>query len=337
MNKIKLGLMSPGTWGWNILKSAQYSDKIEIVVCSSRSKETAERAGKEFNIKTVDSYVDLLNENIEGVILPTPNHLHYEQTLAAARAGKHIFLEKPIANTLQEARKMDEVCKSSKVILMVGHSQRKMPACRTVKRLIDSGKYGLPINAIACLGLQGVEMYGLDHWLLDGKLNPGGSLYMMGVHAADTLQYIMGPIRNISGFEIRNLMGTSIPEVASGIFEFEEKRLGHLSSYYIAPYNSFIEIYCQKGIFYIGKFGRELYLQNSVFPKIEREEILLDHSMFKDPIHEELEEFADCILGIREPETGAKEAMLALAAIRGIMVSAQEKRLICIKEVLEKY
>jgi predicted dehydrogenase len=220
---------------------------------------------------------------------------------------------------------------------MVGHSQRKMPACRTVKRLIDSGKYGLPINAIACLGLQGVEMYGVNHWLLNGKLNPGGSLYMMGVHATETMQYIMGPIKNIYGFEIRNIMGTSIPEVASGIFEFKEKRLGHLSSYYIAPYNSFIEVYCQKGIFYIGKFGRELYLQNSDFPKIERQEIALDHTIFKDPIHEELDEFADCILGIREPETGAKEAMFALAAIRGIMISAKERRLVSIEEIIKKY
>jgi predicted dehydrogenase len=338
MSKIKLGLMSPGTWGWNILKSAQYSDKIEIVVCSSRSKETAEKAGKEFNIRTVDSYNDLLNENVEGIILPTPNHLHCEQTLAAASAGKHILVEKPIANTLKEAKKMDDACKSAKVVLMVGHSQRKMPACRTAKRLIDSNKYGLPINAIACLGMQGVKMYGLGHWLLDGKLNLGGSLYMMGVHAADTLQYIIGPIKNISGFEIRNLMGTSIPEVASGIFEFKEKRLGYLSSYYIAPYNSFIEIYCEKGIFYIGKFGRELYIQNSVFPNIDRKKISLDPTTpYKDPVHEELDEFADCISGKREPETGAKEAMDALAAVRGIMISADEKRIVSIEEILEKY
>jgi len=204
MEKIKLGLMSPGIWGRNILKSSKYSNKIEIVVCASRSKETAKKTGKEFNLKVVDTYNDLLNEDIKGVLLPTPNHLHCEQTLAAAKAGKHVFVEKPIANTIEEAKKMDHACKDAGVVLVVGHSQRKMPGCRTVKRLITSGKYGLPINAIACLGLRGVEMYGLGHWLLNGKLNPGGSLYMMGVHATETLQYIMGPIKNINGFEVRN-------------------------------------------------------------------------------------------------------------------------------------
>jgi len=337
MDKIRLGLMSPGTWGRNILESIKNSDKAEIIVCASRSKETAKKAGKEFNLKVVDTYNDLLKEDIKGVILPTPNHLHCEQTLAAAKAGKHVFVEKPITNTIEEAKKMDHACKDAGVVLMVGHSQRKMSGCRTAKRLIASGKYGLPMNVIASLGLRGVEMYGLGHWLLDGKLNPGGSLYMMGVHATETFQYIMGPIKTISGFEVRNFAGTTIPEVAVGIFEFEEKRLGYLGSHYIAPYNSFITVYCENGIFYIENFGRDLYLQESRFPKIEKKKITLDPTLYKNPVHEELEEFADCIMGTKEPETGAKEAIAALAAIRGIMISAKEKRPITLEEVIEKY
>lgn len=337
MKKIKLGLMSPGTWGRNILKSIEKSDKVKIIVCASRSKQTAEMAGKDFNLKVANSYNDLLKEDISGVVLPTPNYLHYEQTLMAAEAGKHVFVEKPIANTIQEAKKMEHVCKKANVVLMVGHSQRRMPGCRTTKRMISTGAYGLPVNAIAYAGLRGVEMYGLGHWLLDGKLNPGGSLYMMGVHFTETLQYILGPIKNINAFEIRDFAGTTIPEVAAGIFEFEGKCLGYLGSHYIAPYNSFITIYCQNGIFYIDSFGRELYFQDSHFPKIERKKIELDPTPFSSPVLEELEEFADCIQGIKNPETGAKEAIAALAAIRGMMISAKEKRTVTLEEIIEKY
>jgi predicted dehydrogenase len=337
MEKIKLGLMSPGTWGRNILKSIEKSDKVKIIVCASRNKQSAEMAGKDFNLKVANSYNELLKEDISGVVLPTPHHLHYEQTLMAAEAGKHVFVEKPIANTIQEAKGMELSCEKAGVILMVGHLQRRLPGCRTAKRMISSGEYGLPINAIAYAGLQGVEMYGLGHWLLDGKLNPGGSLYMMGVHFTETLQYIMGPVKTISGFEVRNFAGTTIPEVAAGIFEFEKKRLGYLGSHYIAPYNSFITIYCQNGIFYIEKFGRELYFQDSHFPKIEKKEFKLDPTPCENPIQEELEEFADCINGIRKPETGAKEAIAALAAIRGMMISAKEKRTVTLEEIIEKY
>ncbi len=337
MEKVKLGIMSPGSWGRIILESIKSSSKVEIIVCASRSKETAEKAGKDFSLKVVDNYNDLLKENIEGVILPTPNHLHCEQTIMAAEAGKHVFVEKPIANTIEEAKKMERYCKKDKVVLMVGHSQRRFPGCRTVKRLISSGKYGLPINATAYVGMRGVEKFGLGHWLLDGELNPGGSLYMMGVHSTDTLQYIMGPIKNINGFVIRNLAGTTIPEVAAGIFEFKDKRLAYLGSHYIAPYNSVITIYCQNGIFHIESFGKELYFQDSYFPKNERKRIELDPTPFSNPIREELEEFADCTQGIIYPETGAKEAIAALAAIRGIMISAREKRMVTMKEIIEKY
>jgi len=78
-------------------------------------------------------------------------------------------------------------------------------------------------------------------------------------------------------------------------------------------------------------------LQESHFPKIEKKKITLDPTLYKNPVHEELEEFADCIMGTKEPETGAKEAIAALAAIRGIMISAKEKRPITLEEVIEKY
>jgi predicted dehydrogenase len=337
VDKVKLGLMCPGVWGRTILDSTKEAQRVTITACASRKKDTAVTAAGKYDVKAVESFDRLLKEDIQGVVITCPHHLHAEYAIAAAEAGKHVFLEKPIANTVKEAFQIKRACSDSGVVLMVGHVQRRFAACRTAKRMIDSGDYGAPRSVIACAGMRGVEHYGLGHWLLDGVTNPGGSLDMMAVHFAETLQYLIGPIEVVSGFELREIAGTTIPEVAAGIFQFKNKCIGYLGSYYVAPYNSFLTIYCERAVFYIDKFGRELFLQESRFPTIERLPVKLDKTPFDNPIREQFEEFGKCILGNEEPETGADEAIAALAAIRGIMVSAQEGRPVSIEEQTHEF
>jgi predicted dehydrogenase len=337
MKQIRLGLACPGTWGRNIIEASRDSEKVKITACASRSPATAEKAAKDFGIEAVSSFDELLKRDIQGVVIACPHHLHYEQTLAAAAAGKHVLIEKPIANTVREAKDMAAACAAAKVVLSVGHSQRRLPGPRTLKRILAEGTYGRPVNASAYVGLRGLDMYGPKHWLLDGGMNPGGSLYMMGVHFIETFLYLLGPIRKVSGFLVEGSFGTTIPEIAGGIFEFEKRCLGYLGSHYVAPYNSTASIYFEKAIFHMEKFGRELYIQDSPFPTIERRPFPLDATPFGNPVREELEEFAACIESGKAPETGPEEAIAALAGIRGIMISARQNRPVTIEEIVERY
>ena len=337
MEKIRLGLASPGIWGSNIIKASKESSSVEIVACSSRRVETARKAAEAFGIKAVASYEDLLAEDIQGVIIASPHSEHLGQTWLAAQAGKHVLIEKPIANTAKEAKKMVAACEKAGVVLSIGHSQRRLAGPRTLKRLFESGEYGNPVNAVAYVGLQGIDMYGTNHWLLNGETNPGGSLYMMGVHFVETFQYLIGSITSVGGMVVRDLKGTTIPEIAGGIFQFEKPCLGYLGSHYIAPYNSTASFYCEKAIFHMEKFGRELYIQDSAFPTIERRPFPLDATPYDNPVLEELEEFGLCIREGKQPETGAVEAISALAAVQGLMVSAKEHRMIDLAEIIAKY
>lgn len=337
MEPIRLGIMSPGTWGKAILRAAQGCEHVRIVACASRSQETARKAAEEFGIAAARDYDELLRRDIEGVVIASPHDEHCARTLAAAAAGKHVLVEKPIANTVQEARQMAEACSEAEVVLSVGHSQRRLPGPRTLKRVLESGQYGPPVNAVAYVGLRGVEMYGLGHWLLDGSKNPGGSLYMMGVHFLETFQYLLGPIARASGFTLEGLKGTSVPEVAGGVFAFEAECLGYLGSHYIAPYNSSASFYLERAIFHMERFGRELHIQDSPFPTIERRPFPMDQTPFADPLREELEEFAECIRTGKEPETGFAEAAAALAAVRALMISARDQRVVMIQEVMAEH
>lgn len=336
MSKLRLGLMSPGTWGKNIIKSSYNSENVEIVVCASRRFESAKSVADEFDILAAKDYQSMLEMDIDGVIIASPHDEHYQRTLDAAAAKKHVLIEKPIANTVQEAKEMAQACEKAQVVLSVGHSQRRLPGPRTLKRIIDSGEYGAPLHATAHVGLDGVEMYGLEHWLLTGKHNPGGSLYMMAVHYAETFQYLIGPMQQASGFVLRDLKGTTIPEFASGVFKFERDCLAYIGSHYIAPYTSTASIYLEKAIFHMEKFGRELYIQDSPFPTIEQRPFPLDEMLYTDPVLEELEEFAQCIREGKKPETGAPEAIDALAAIRALMRSGESGKFVSLAEIKEQ-
>ncbi|HYN13218.1 MAG TPA: Gfo/Idh/MocA family oxidoreductase, partial [Burkholderiales bacterium] len=102
MNVACLGM---GWWSDVLADAMQRSGKFKIVACYSRSPEKREKFASKYNCKPTAAYEEILaDKKIEAIVNTTPNSVHLETTLAAARAGKHVFLDKPIANTISDAR-----------------------------------------------------------------------------------------------------------------------------------------------------------------------------------------------------------------------------------------
>jgi len=89
------------------------------------------------------SYEEMLAlDDLDGVILTTPNSAHRPGAEAAAAAGKHVFVEKPVSNTIADGRAMIEACAQANVVLAVGHSCRRHGALRHLKKMMDEGELG---------------------------------------------------------------------------------------------------------------------------------------------------------------------------------------------------
>ncbi len=124
---VRLGLVGTGTWSGAIGNAMLKSNRVELVTCFDPVAVKRKALSEKFGCDREKSYEDLLKrDDIDGVHLTTPNAIHAEQAILAARQGKNVFVDKPIANTIADGRRMIEACKKADVVLMVGHHFRRL-------------------------------------------------------------------------------------------------------------------------------------------------------------------------------------------------------------------
>jgi predicted dehydrogenase len=137
---MKVACIGMGWWSDVLADAIKRSGKLSIVSCFSRSIEKREKFAAKYGCKAARSYEEILNDrSIEGIVNTTPNAAHLETTAAAAQAGKHVFLDKPIANTIADARALTQACRKAKVVLALGYQRRRESQFRLLKEQIGKG------------------------------------------------------------------------------------------------------------------------------------------------------------------------------------------------------
>jgi len=338
-NLVRLGLIGIGAWSTVIANGAKKSEKAELVACFTRNPEKRREFSKKHGCDQEKSYEDVLKrDDIDGVLLTTPNAVHAEQTVLAAQYGKHVFVDKPIANTMADGKKMVEACQKAGVVLMVGHDMRRLAGNRKAKELIEGGAIGRPIMIEANFSHSlGFNLTPKDwRWRGDDSGCPAGSLLTMGVHHADTLNYFFGPIKTAFSYFNKLYIAADVEDVTTTIFQFESGTLGYLGSNYASPKAHWIHIYGTKAnllcTLSLPEVPFDEYL--NIWPVVDRYTRLLLFEKGKDgakdipltegdPILEEIDEFAHCIQTGARPETDGQGALAALALIRAAIESAR--------------
>ena len=141
--KVKIGIVGLGRWARVLTRAAKLSDELEIVVGFSRSQEKRDAFTADTGIATAPDLQSMLaRDDIAGVILTVPNEQHLPVALEVARAGKHIYTEKPIASTLEDGMAIDALQQTYGVTVTVGHSARLLGGIREIRRAIDAGELG---------------------------------------------------------------------------------------------------------------------------------------------------------------------------------------------------
>jgi len=134
---LKIGVLGAGHLGKIHLKLAHQSEKLDLVGFFDPNEENAKKVAKEFGYRSFESIEELIN-HVDIVDIVTPTLSHYECAKLAITAGKHIFLEKPIANSVQQAEEIIALAKQYNVKGQVGHVERFNPAYKAVKSLIHN-------------------------------------------------------------------------------------------------------------------------------------------------------------------------------------------------------
>ncbi len=329
---VTLGIVSPARWGRLLLDSVEKSSSLGFGGVFSRSAENRQEIINEYGGKSYDSYEAFLKDSeIEGVLLPTPHFLHHPQAMAAMNAGKHVFVEKPMANTVEECEELKALAEEKNLTLTVGLQNRWVGSAWKIKSMIDKGELGEIATATASLGATLVPQYTVGQdWELDADKIPGGPLDNLAVHQVDLLQFWLGPVKSVAGHVSNALSPTKVPSMASASLEFENGTVASLMTHQVSNYVSQISLYGTKATVHYNRAGQELLWEEILDPataKHQKPEIKpLDWEgpeNFTTALQAELEDFGNCIRNGVQPKVGAKEGIASLRVIRAIMESSE--------------
>ena len=327
---MKVASIGLGWWSDVLADAIQRSGKLKIAACFSRTEEKRNAFAKKYGCKAVSSYEEILNDkSIEGIINTTPNSVHLETTAAAARAGKHVFLDKPIANSVADGRAITEACRNAGVVLAVGYQRRRESQFRWIRKQIDAGVFGRLVNAESNISRDRAGKIDLGSWRYQASSMPGGVMLQIGIHYTDVLDYLVGPVTAVSARLAQLVLPGDNPDVASLVLEHENGALSTLNASYASAAEHYVmNIY--------GKEASAFYDLHAGLRMVKRGDSIASSIEYKknDPLVEELEEFAAAARGAGQPEMSGERATASLAVIRAGILSAKEGRRVTVAEVL---
>ncbi len=144
----------------------------------------------------------LRKESLDGVTITLPNALHAAATVASLKAGCHVLVEKPMAASFAEAKRMIAAAKAAKKLLMVNQCQRRYAVHRKAKEVLDSGILGRVLTVAACFGHEGPENWSPSgKWFFNKEQARFGAMADLGVHKADLIRFLTGKeVAEVSAF-----------------------------------------------------------------------------------------------------------------------------------------
>lgn len=191
MNELHFGIIGTGYMGKLEARLAQRVPGCSLVGVWNRTADTAAALAQQLGCRHFASVAEMLaDDGVNAVIVATPNHAHLEPVVAAARAGKHVFLEKPMALNVADCRAMMAVAREAGVMLFLGHPQRFMDGIRAARAAILAGEIGAPV-AMRCERIFWVDLHGPSPgWKMKRELSGGHLFHHM--HELCTARWLLG-------------------------------------------------------------------------------------------------------------------------------------------------
>lgn len=332
--KIRIAQIGILNHGLTILQAIRDSATLELVSVFDVKADEARKATEGLKVHFADSYEAILKEqDVDAVALVTPNHLHAAQIAAAFQAGKHVFVEKPITRTVAEGRMSIAQAQSAGKVLMVGHNTRRRPLFRRAKAILEEGRIGViagvDMNMSRPVGIRA----GLPAWKTDANAANLIPMTQLGIHFADTIGYLLGPVARVGCVANNAAMPGGAWDSASSILQLESGVPVALSGSYVTPDEYFLRIYGTKGILHCHVKGLKLEILEGDVLKTELTEEFPNEGFAS--YREEMNEFGECVLHSKQPETGGGEGLRALAVIEAMVQSIATRRVIDMKEILQ--
>ncbi|MEN6565852.1 MAG: Gfo/Idh/MocA family oxidoreductase [Veillonellales bacterium] len=233
MRKIRFGIIGCGSIAATHVQAIRAIPQAELIGAASRSEEKAKQFAEKWGFDySPDVQALLSRKDIDAVTICTPSGLHGDIAIAAARAGKHVVMEKPLEITLEKADEVIRTCRECGVELGVIFQRRYAPGIMQAKQLLTDGIIGkLCFGGCYVKWYRSQEYYDSGAWRGTWKMDGGGVLMNQAIHYVDMLQYLAGPVKNLSarcGTYAHS--GIEVEDQAVAHFQFTNGALGVLEA-----------------------------------------------------------------------------------------------------------
>ena len=337
--KYKFGIVGAGSIA--IYRHAPELDvhpNAQIVAICDVIEDRAVALAEEYGVnKVYTDYRDVLKlKSVDAVVVATPNRYHAAITIAALKAGKDVLCEKPMATSLEDARRMIATAKKTGRKLMIGHNQRLMSVHAKAKQILESGVLGRVLTFRTAFGHPGPEMWSQDQgahtWFFKKREAFVGSMGDLGVHKTDLIRWLLGEeIVEAAAFvetmAKENEKGEliDVDDNAVCILRSESGAVGQLTASwtYMGDEDNSTRLYCENGMMVIGEdpdFPVEVCMANGEVAKYKVGAMATNEVQVESGIPRM---FVDALVAGRDPEIGGEEGLKALAIVVACLKSKE--------------
>ncbi len=308
---------------------------VKLIAACDIDEECARKMAKEYDMEAhYTKWQDLVNsKDVDAVSISLPHYLHAEVAVAAAKAGKHVLCEKPMATTLEDCDKMIKAAKDSKVKLMIAETYRFMPTMVKIKEIIESGKIGQVFFARGSECLNEVpKIIDPESWHCTPDKAGGGVWFDAGVHICSAFRYTLGDVDSVRAGLLEHVaLKEKEDDNAIVLLKFKEGAVAEafLSETVGSPAFIRFEFYGTEGTILMDTAWDEpikFFSSKGENPSEEWEKPAVDHlpmpQFYSLSFREEVKEFVDSVLNNRQPQYRGEEGKVAVEmALMGVLSS----------------
>jgi predicted dehydrogenase len=329
---IRAAIVGLGRWGRSLVHSVQgkshdKSDDIRFVLAHTRTRATAEEFCRDHDVVLVDSYEQILRaSNVDAVVLATPHTQHERQVVAAAAAGKHIHVEKPITLDRASAYAAVAAAQRAGVVLAVGYCRRFHPSVVALRRHLEEGRLGTVISMVAQHTTSTGQFIPPGNWRAAPEEAPGGALTAVGVHSLDHMIELGGRVRDVRCVTGRYIPGPS-DDTTTVMLRFENGATGLIFCSVATATNFSFVLYGTRGLAEISKPNLQTFrfvpgsTEAPSGPVAAPPDEISEHPNF-DMLNAELTEFARCIRDQRVYPVPIAEILHGMSVFDAVVRSA---------------
>lgn len=337
MSKIRVAVVGCGAIAIRRhIPEYEANPNVELVAFVDIIKERAEIYAEKHNAKAYTDYNIMLDEiKPDAVSVCTPNVLHAPVSIAAANAGAHVLVEKPMAVTEAEGLAMIEAAQKNGVYLMVGHNQRLMPPHAKAKEILESGRLGKVLTFRTSFGHPGPEGWSVDgreSWFFRKEEAIMGAMGDLGVHKSDLIRWLLDDeVAEVAAFvSTLHKQGTDVDDNATCVLRMNSGTIGTLVAswtYYKGGDNSTI-LWCENGVMKIGTDSDDQVIVELRNGSVEKYKVGAMATNEKQTASGVIDEFVHCLTTNTPPTISGEEGLKSLKVILAAFASQDTKQVI---------